>query len=147
MDILVSAHSGLRYIALLLLVIAVVNAIGNKTKGEYLKKDKMINLFTMIIMHIQLLMGLVLYVNFWISKVPAGAAMKMPFRFYTVEHIFMMIIAIVLITVGRKKAEKEGLAGFNKHRLIRNFYGIALLLIFFAIPWPFLREGIGAGWF
>lgn len=54
-------HSGLRWVALLLLVIAIINA-GLKIKsGGYLKKDKMLNLFAMIVLHVQLLIGLITY--------------------------------------------------------------------------------------
>lgn len=147
MDALVRTHSGLRYIVLALLLLAIFNAIAGTLKGTYVKKDKMINLFAMISMHIQLLIGLVLYVSYWFSKVPEGAAMKMPIRFYTVEHITMMVAAIVLVTIGRKRSEAVGLIDIKRHVIIRNYFGIALIVIFFAIPWPFLRDGLGAGWF
>lgn len=145
MNILVKAHSGLRYVVLLLLIIAIVNAISGIRKGEYLKKDKMINLFAMISLHIQLLLGLIVYINYWLLKVPEGMAMKMPMRFYTVEHITMMLAAIVIVTIGRKKAEKRP-NEIQKHKKILQFYALGLIIIFLAIPWPFLRN-VGAGWF
>ena len=57
---LVHAHSGLRWLVLGLLLYAIYNAIG-KNKSSYEKKDKMVNLFAMISLHIQLLLGLILY--------------------------------------------------------------------------------------
>ena len=54
-------HSGLRWIALILLIFAIFNAVTRKKTGLYEKKDKLINLFTMISLHIQLLTGLILY--------------------------------------------------------------------------------------
>ena len=55
-------HSGWAYIALLLLVIAVVNAfIGLASKKEFTAKDRKIAIFGLIGTHTQLLIGLILY--------------------------------------------------------------------------------------
>jgi len=144
---LVHAHSGFRYIALLLLVIALVNAFSNMKSGKYAKKDKMMNLFAMVTLHIQLLIGLVLYffgykVGFsdWVG---GGTA---PHRFFAVEHILIMLLAIVFITLGRKKAENHAMDSY-KHKLIVRYYGLGLILIFIAIPWPFIYPELGLGYF
>ncbi len=144
MDILVRSHSGLRYIVLLLLLIAIFNAVSSKGKGIYEKKDKMINLFAMVFLHVQLLLGLILY--FTSNKVQfiEGWMKSSVLRFYGMEHILLMVLAIVLVTIGRKKAEKEELAA-KKHGKIVLWYTIGLLLILAAIPWPF--RNLGAGWF
>jgi len=138
-------HSGLRWVVLFLLIFAIFNAISGKKRGSYVKKDKLINLFTMISLHTQLLIGLVLY--FLSDKVSFTKGwMKEPLlRFYGMEHFLMMMIAIVLVTIGRKKAEKlEDVA--SKHKKIVTFYSIALILILVAIPWPF-RTALGGAWF
>jgi len=57
-SILTHAHSGLRWVALILLLLAIVNAFTSKT---YEKKHKLINLFAMVTLHTQLLIGLVQY--------------------------------------------------------------------------------------
>ena len=146
MNIIVSAHSGLRYIVLLLLVIAIVNAIINRKSEAYEKKDKMINLFTMIFLHIQLLLGLILYFTSdkvqFVSEMMSNASL----RFFDVEHPLLMILAIVLVTLGRKKAEKQVLAS-KKHQLIMRYYLLGLVLIFIGIPWPFTHANLGVGWF
>lgn len=144
-EILVRSHSGLRWIALGLLIYAIVNAFNKRTKGHYVKKDKMINLFAMIFLHVQLLLGLILY--FTSPKVVfAASSMKEAVtRFFLMEHILMMVIAIVLVTIGRKKAEKET-NPFKKHTTIITWYIIALVLIFAAIPWPFRNLGVTT-WF
>lgn len=143
---LIAAHSGLRYIVLALLLIAIINAIVNLKKENYLKKDKMINLFAMIFIHIQLLLGLALYflgpkVNFssWLQGVENT-------HFFAVEHALMMILAVILITLGRKKAEKQALVS-RKHKMILRYYGLGLILIFIAIPWPFIYPELGVGLF
>jgi uncharacterized membrane protein YbjE (DUF340 family) len=59
------------------------------------------------------------------------------------EHILMMLIAAVVLTIGRKKAEKsEDLAKRNKTIVL--WYSIGLIIILAAIPWPFR---FGNGWF
>jgi uncharacterized membrane protein YphA (DoxX/SURF4 family) len=144
---LVHAHSGLRYIALLLLVIALMNAFSNIKSGKYSKKDKMINLFAMVMLHIQLLIGLVLY--FFGQKVGfsewIGGGTTPP-RFFAFEHILIMLVAIVFITLGRKKAENHAMDSY-KHKLILRYYGLGLILIFIAIPWPFIYTELGLGYF
>ena len=149
MNGLSAAHSGMRWIVLILILAAIFNAVAAKKSGKYEKKDKMLNLFAMVFLHIQLLIGLILY----FSSLSTGAG-KVSFgegwmknastRFYGMEHVLLMLIAIVLITIGRKKAEKASLAA-NKHAAIVKFYVIGLILILIGIPWPF--RDLGGSWF
>ena len=144
MEALKHAHSGLRWIALILLLVAIVNAAKSQNSGNYVKKDKMINLFAMIFLHIQLLIGLGLYfssskVNFiegWMSEESQ--------RFYGMEHLIGMLLAIIIVSRGRSNAEKKMKGSRNKHRKILKTYLIGLILILAFIPWPF--RGLGAGW-
>lgn len=147
LDILKHAHSGLRWVVLILMLLAIVNSLISR---NYDKKHKMINLFAMISLHTQLLIGLILYfisprvkfVEHWMSsKVDGGS-----FRFYNLEHISLMIIAIILVTVGRKIAEKQT-NDLDKHKKIRTWYTIALVLIIAAIPWPFRQHLHVVSWF
>lgn len=143
MNILVHTHSGFRWVVLILFLYAIMNAVGGKSSGrEYLKKDKMINLFTMISMHLMLLIGLILL--FTSGKVDfANMMADSTRRFYTLEHPIAMILATVLVTIGRKKAEgAEGTP--DKFRNIIKWYTISLILILLSIPWPFRIDG--AGW-
>jgi uncharacterized membrane protein len=144
-QILTHAHSGLRWVALGLIVFAIINAIKGKTSGEYTAKDKKINLFAMISLHTQLLIGLVL-MNFSGKVNYAEGWMKLQLhRFFGMEHILMMVVAIVLITIGRKKAENAS-APIVKHKTIVTWYLIALIVILAAIPWPFMRPILGGSW-
>ena len=144
MEILKHAHSGLRWVALGLLIYAIINAISKKGSSLYEKKDKMINLFTMISLHTQLLIGLILYFISDKVKFETGWMKQPMLRFYGMEHILMMVISILVITIGRKKAEKTE-APYSKHQLIANWYIIGLILLLAGIPWPF--RNLGAGWF
>lgn len=128
-------HSGWRYIVLLLLIIAVINAIsGLIGKKNYTESNRKINLFALIAAHTQLLIGLVLYfVSTKVMTADIAAAMKIPVaRYWTVEHVLMNVIAIVLITVGYSKS-KKALGSAAKYKSIAVFYTIALALILTAI--------------
>lgn len=150
MSALIHAHSGLRWVALFLLVYAIINAAISKSSGKYEKKDKMINLFAMVMLHIQLLIGLILYftslkvqfVEGWMSSGVAGGM----YRFYGMEHLLGMVVAIAIVTMGRSKAEKKLKGTRDKHRKILISYTIGLIIILAMIPWPF-REALRAAWF
>lgn len=142
MEILVRSHSGLRWIVLGLMIYAIFNAI--RKKESYEKSDRMLNMFAMVSLHIQLVIGLILY--FTSSKVVfvkgwMGDDIR---RFYGMEHISLMILAIILVTIGHAKA-KRAAEPAKKHKTILLYYVIGLILILASIPWPF--RSLGAGWF
>ncbi|MBM3184667.1 MAG: cytochrome B [Bacteroidetes bacterium] len=142
-NILTNAHSGLRWVALILLLLAIVNAFTSKT---FEKKHRLINLFAMVTLHTQLLIGLVQYFVTSQKVQFIDGWMKNPLlRFYGMEHILLMIIAIVLVTIGHSKS-KKGATPEEKFKPIKLWYVIGLLLILAAIPWPF-RTVLGGGWF
>ncbi len=142
---LVHAHSGLRWLVLIFLILALVKGIsgwmGNK---EYTEGDRKMALFAMVFTHIQLLLGLGLYMISPKVSFAEGVMKNAAARFYTVEHFSMMILAIILITIGYSTAKRTSEA-LGKHKKIAIWYGIGLLIILAAIPWPF--RGLGGGWF
>ena len=133
-------HSYWAYLAVLILLIAVVNAvIGLTQKKEFKDKDLRISLFTLIVIHIQLLIGLGWYfMSPWykaLKEVGMGEAMKdSALRLQAVEHPLMMLLAIILITVGWSKHKKKTTDN-GKFKTIAVFYGIALLFVLSRIPW------------
>ncbi len=140
---LVHAHSGLRWIALILLVAAVVIAVSKwQGRSGYTDGNRKLYLFTLIAVHTQLIIGLVLY--FISPKVNFDYMSEKIYRFYTVEHTIGMLIAIVLITIGYSRSKRANDA-VTKQRLVGIFYGLGLLLILASIPWPFRITG--AGWY
>jgi len=133
--ILLGLHSGIRYIVIVLFVVALVMAlVGLFGRKPYTQTNRKVNLFAMITAHIQLLTGLILYFfspNVMFSNM--GAAMKdTMLRYWTVEHLVMMIFAVILITIGHSRS-KKAVDALNKHRAIALFYGLALLVILLAI--------------
>ena len=141
-SILAHTHSGLRWVVLGLLVYAILNAL--RKKSTYEKSDRLLNMFTMVSSHIQLVIGLVLYFTSTKVSFVEGWMKSDLLRFYGMEHILLMIIAIVLVTIGHGKA-KRALDVTKKHKTIILYYSIGLLLILASIPWPFRK--LGAGWF
>ncbi len=132
---LLGLHSGLRYIVLSLLVIALLLAIvGLFGKKPYTQTNRKLNLFAMIATHTQFLVGLILYFfSPLVNYSNMGQAMKDTMtRYWTVEHSVMMLFAIVLITLGHSRS-KRAADNFNKHRSIALYYGLAVLVIVVAI--------------
>jgi len=126
-------HSGFRFIVMILLVLAILQSLagwfGNR---PYSEANRKINLFTLISAHIQLLIGLILYFISPLVQFNSTTMKDSTTRYWTVEHMVMMIFAIVLITIGHARS-KRVLAPAGKHRTIAIFYSLALLVIVLAI--------------
>lgn len=143
MNALIHAHSGLRWIVLVLLLWAIVNAFIKTGKNTFTPGDKKLYLFTLIFIHLQLVLGIVMY--FMSAKVNFEVMFENKmFRFFGLEHTVGMLIAIALFTIGYVKAKKASDAN-KKHRIVRNYFLIALIIIIAMIPWPF--RNFGNGWF
>lgn len=132
-------HSYWAYLVLAMLIFAVSNAIiGLTQKKQFKDKDLRIGLFTLIVAHIQLLIGLGWYfMSPWFKdlKTDAGATMSdKATRLLAIEHPTMMILAIILITIGWSKHKKKT-TDVAKFKTFVIFYGIALLFILSKIPW------------
>lgn len=133
-------HHYLSWIVLFLLLYAVLKAwtgfIANKT---WTGNDNLTGLVMMIAVDIQVLIGIILY-GFLSPLTKAafadfGAAMKNEMlRFYAVEHILVMVIALVVLHIGRKKAQKAP-SDRTKHKLAGLYYTAGLVLILSRIPW------------
>lgn len=139
------AHSGLRWVVLLLLLSAIVNAVVNFSgKNGYREKDRKLALFTLIFTHVQLILGLILYFISPKVQFVSGMMKDAMLRFYGVEHLVGMLIAIALITIGYSRAKRKTEA-VAKFKTTFWFYLIGLLVIVASIPWPF--RDLGGGWF
>ena len=137
--IILEAHSGIAYVALITIAIAVINSlIGISAKNEFKPKDRRIALFALIATHIQFVFGLILYfvspngINAFqagMKAVMSNAAL----RKLAVEHPIINLIAIVLITIGwssHKRADES-----KKFKKIAVFYALGLILLLSRIPW------------
>ena len=132
-NILLQLHSGFRFIVMVLVLLAILQSlVGWFGKRPYTETNRKINLFALISAHIQLLIGLVLYFISPLVQFNNETMSDRYTRYWTVEHIAMMIFAIVLITVGHIRSKKCVLPE-AKHRTIAIFYSLALLVIVLAI--------------
>lgn len=128
-------HSGWAYLALLLLVVAVVNSlVGFSSKKEFTAKDRKIALFAFIGIHIQLLVGLILYFVSPFGFASLGQMSDKVLRLTSLEHPLINIIAIVLITIGWSK-HKKLTTSESKFKTFSVFYGLGLVLILSRVPW------------
>ncbi|TRZ45839.1 hypothetical protein [Robertkochia solimangrovi] len=131
-------HSYWAYFTLIILVIAVLNALTGyfKNKDFTMAKDLRVSLFALIFTHIQLLLGLVLYFmtprfDAWQTGGVMGDSLL---RLILVEHPVTNLIAVALITIGWSKHKKE-VSSKRKFGKIALFYGIGLVLILLRIPY------------
>ena len=141
---LLHTHSFLRWILLIVLVLAIISAFrGMFGKKGYSSMDNKLRMYTVILTHVQIVVGLIL---FFVSPLTKGAMADMKAtmgktmeRFFTVEHTLMMVVAAVLITMGSAMAKRQT-EDVLKHKKIAIWFTIALIIIFMAIPWPFRAE-------
>ena len=126
---LLHTHSFLRYFVLILLLIVIAQALtGLMNNKPFGKSNNKLSLFLLIFTHIQLLVGVILYfVSPFVSFGPE--TMKNPdTRYWTVEHIAGMVIAVVLITIARASSKKL-VDDRAKHKRLLVLNSIALVVI------------------
>jgi uncharacterized membrane protein len=129
-EIVKSAHSGWRYVVFILLVVAVIQSLaGWFGKKNYSESNRKLNVFTLISAHIQFVFGLILYFMSPLTKMGSEEAIG---RYWKMEHISMMILAIILITIGNSRS-KKALDSVVKHKNVAIFFGLALIIIVAAI--------------
>ena len=133
-------HSWWAYLVVLVLLITAINSIiGLTSKKEYGANDLRLGLFTLIVSHIQLLIGLVLYfvAPYFqaFGQVGMGGVMKdSTLRLYLVEHPLMMLISVILVTIGYSKHKNKRLSN-QKFKTLAIFYTLALIFMLSRIPW------------
>ncbi len=141
-------HNILRWAVLLFGLFTVLNAVSGIVKKRiFTESDNKSNLLFMICCDIQLLLGLVLYFGGeWFNNMKRFGEIKSDaaLRFFSLEHAAMMLLAWVLVHVGRT-AVKKAPTDAAKHKRMLLFFGIAFVLILASIPWPF-REAIARPW-
>jgi hypothetical protein len=149
---LLHLHNLLRWVILLFILIAIVKSFAGMTGNKpFTKGDKTIGLILMTAAHITLLIG----IYQWIAgplglKMINNAGMSVVMkesvaRFWAIEHPIGMLIAVILITIGRRQS-KAPISDGAKHKRTFWYYFIALIVIIATVPWPF-REGVARPWF
>jgi len=140
-DLLLFAHSWLRWLVLLAVLMAVARAAGGvSSRRPWTPVDDRAGMWMTASLDLQMLIGIVLYG--FLSPVTKSAFVDMaaamraaPIRFFAVEHPVGMIVAIVLAHIGRVRVRKAATSE-AKHKAALIFFGLALLVVLLSIPWP-----------
>jgi len=101
-------------------------------------------LYGLMLVHIQLLLGIILYFISPYVQFNEYTMSESFLRFYTIEHVLGMLLAIALVTVGYSKAKKN-IGTSRPGKIVFWYYLIALIVILISIPWPF--RNLGGKWF
>jgi hypothetical protein len=133
-------HSLLRWVLILAGLIVIVRAIsGTVGRKPWLPADNLAVRVFGISMDLQVLIGLLLYV--WLSPFirdawgdMAATMRNAPLRFFAVEHLVGMLVAMVFVQIGRAKVRKAP-DPVRKHKLAAIFFGIGMVIILLSIPW------------
>ncbi|WP_345259116.1 hypothetical protein [Marivirga lumbricoides] len=134
-------HSLVRWLVLVFLVYSIYRAFVGYTRNKsFSKTDNAFRHWTATVAHIQLMIGIILYtqspvVKYFLANTKT-ALQNLDLTFYGLIHIFLMLTAIVVLTIGsalakRKPTDKE------KFRTMLVWFSIVLIIIFIAIPWSF----------
>jgi hypothetical protein len=149
MQTLLVIHNLLRWLILLFGLWTVLTAVtGLAVKRPFTSSDNRSNFLFALGMDLQLLVGLGLYFSgAWFDRLKhLGDNMKdANLRFFTIEHEVFMILAWILVHIGRVVV-KKAITSPGKFKRSLIFFGITLLLILIAMPWPF-REAVARPWF
>lgn len=130
-------HSYFAYLLLAILVFSIIYTIVMFVrKKPFTVKVIKVALAGFIATHLQLLIGLVLYVISprGLSNFSGEAMGDTLSRLYILEHPLTMIIGVILISVGYIKAKKPG-DDIRRYRTIVIFYLLGLGAILLRIPW------------
>lgn len=140
-SVLLSIHSLMRWLVLISLVFAVYRSYsGWRANKSFSSFDNRIRHITATIVHIQLMLGLWLYfvspvVDYFLKNFKEAVHMR-EIRFFGMEHITMMVVAVTLLTIGSVKAKRAD-TDQKKFKTMFVWYSISLLIIFLSIPWSF----------
>jgi uncharacterized membrane protein YhfC len=142
--LLLAVHSLLRWAVLAAGGAAILRALMGR-KHTWTPADDRAGLWFVLAMDVQFLLGLVLYAG--VSPITraafadfGGAMGNSMLRFWAVEHLFGMLIAVALVHIGRVRIRKATDTA-RRHRLALIFYGLALAAILASIPWPWMQAG------
>lgn len=138
---LLALHSLTRWLVLVSLLFAIYRTYrGWLLNKPFLKFDNTVRYITVTVAHVQLIIGLWLYfispiVHYFLQNFHT-AVHERQIRFFGMEHITVMLTAIVLITIGSAKAKRKT-TDKEKFKTMAIWFSIGLLLILSSIPWAF----------
>ncbi len=134
-------HSAVRWLVLVAMLITIVRARYRSRKAlPYTPTDNRLRVGTLAVVHLQAVLGMVLYgispiIRYFYSAF-GEAVHNRPVRFFGMEHSLVMTVSVIVVTIGSARAKRQT-TDAGKHRAIWVWYGIALLLILSSVPWAF----------
>ena len=139
-QIILAVHNILRWIVVIFAVVAIIRAyLGWIGKREYTEMDRKVGVLFSVSLDIQVLLGFLLYI--FLSPITRtafqdfGTAMTIPdIRYFAVEHILMMILAVILVHVGTIFI-KRATSNVSKHRRAAIWSSLGSLVMVIAVPW------------
>ncbi len=145
-------HSLLRWIILIFLIINIIR-VNVEAQNPFTDADRKWSLRLLIATHLTLLIGL--YQYFFgekgfalIKEFGMKDVMRYPgLRFWVVEHITAMLLAVAVITISHIYGKKEHISSLKRHRVMGVLYILAFVIILAGVPWPFRDVEIARPWF
>lgn len=138
------AHNILRWPVLIMGFWAIYLAFTGVTgKRNWEIKDNKAGMWFVLFCHIQLLLGLILYIylgKYSIFSNMAEGMKNAETRYWGMEHFMGNVIAIALIQYGRI-ASKKGLTDLAKHKKALIWFSVGMLILLLNIPWPWKEFG------
>lgn len=138
---LLTLHNLVRWVFLIVFLITLYRSWrGWKRRREFLPIDNTLRSLTVTLVHIQMVIGVYLYfkspfVDFFYKNFSAAVKDRTT-RYFGMEHIFMMILAVIFITIGGSKARRRHKPG-EKFKAMAVWFTIALVILLVSVPWPF----------
>jgi hypothetical protein len=145
-ELLLVAHSWLRWVVLLVGVYAFARAAsGRFTRRPWNPADEAASRWFVMAVDLQVVIGLLIYFFFSSFTMSAwrdmgGAMADAIIRFWAVEHVIGMLVATVFAHVARVRIKKTSESA-RKHFAAAIFFGLALVLMLVSMPWPFSTAG------
>lgn len=134
-------HSLFRWLVLAALLYSIIRACrGYASKGIFTKTDHAVRHWTATLSHIQLVIGITLYSQspaikyFWNNF--SEAIRDIDTAFFGLAHIFLMLTAIIFITIGSALSKRRH-TDSERFKTMLAWFSLSLFIIFIAIPWPF----------
>lgn len=140
-SILLPLHSMIRWLVLICLLFTIYRAYRGWFKQAHFSKiDNILRTLTVNVVQIQFCIGIVLYflspiVKYFLHNFSEAVHFR-EIRFFGMEHITMMVLAVAVITIGSGKVSKTA-DDLRKYKVMAIWFTIALLIILTSIPWSF----------
>jgi hypothetical protein len=144
-ELVLTLHSWIRWVAILAGIVATLTVLTSTPRSASADRSDTWGLILVTALDLQMLLGLLLYLALSPTMTAIfedfGGAMRDPVaRFWAVEHITLMIVAVVLGHLGRVLGRKAATPAARRTRQIICF-GLSTLLMILGTPWPGMRAG------